>query len=486
MGNSQVVELVLTLSKEERLLVEEFADQHFFNSGRQKQFVKPLLQILLSEKERKKEDAFSKEYLYLQVFGESYKADQRLEKTMAEAHKILRNMLLCVHYFRDSNDFFHHYDFVNVIKPRNLDQRFDQTINKLKKHQEETLLRNESYFFKQHLLDYTIFEHECLHNHVKGDLNIPNSVFSLECYFYLKYLDLTNHYLLQQKVTKLSPTEDLANSIETFSIPKSHYEFSPDIKISYEIFLLLKKTYPDISDIDFLFNLLKKEEQNLDDDSLRKYNTYLRNMCVLYAQQNSNDEHIREILFELYQTNLDRGYLHFEGKLTPSTYLAVSTLAIRVKQFEWAKNFIEAFKNQIVGENESRDIYNFNLALYLFGTGQFQKCLEMLPTSSPILDYLLQSKRLELKAYYELASDLLPYKLDAYKMFLSRTSPKLLSDQKRQTNTDFLNLLVQLSTSIPGDAKRADTLIKRIKEKKQAAEWRWLMEKAEELKHRRS
>jgi hypothetical protein len=71
-------------------------------------------------------------------------------------------------------------------------------------------------------------------------------------------------------------------------------------------------------------------------------------------------------------------------------------------------------------------------------------------------------------------------------MFLSRTSPKLLSDQKRQTNTDFLNLLVQLSTSIPGDAKRADTLIKRIKEKKQAAEWRWLMEKAEELKHRRS
>jgi hypothetical protein len=486
MGNSQVVELVQTLSKEERQLIQEFADQHFFNSGKQKQFVKPLLKILLSEKESKRKDAFSKEHLYQQLFGEGYKADQRLEKTMSEVHKIIRNTLLCVHYFRDSNDFFHQYDFLNVIKPRNLEQRFEQAINRLKKHQESVLIRNESYFLHQHLLDYAIFENECLHNHVKGDLNIPNAVFSLECYFYLNYLNLTNHYLLQQKVTKLLPPEDLMKSIESFSIPKSHYDFSPDIRINYEIFILLKKTYPDITDIDFLFNLLKKEEEKLDADSLRKYNTYLRNMCVLYAQLNSNDEQIREILFDLYKNNLECGYLHFEGKLTPSTYLAVSTSAVRVKQFEWAKNFIETFKNQIVGENETQDIYKFNLALYLFGTGQYQKCLETLPSSSPILDYLLHSRRLELKAYYELESDLLSYKLDAFKMFLSRTSPKLLSDQKRQSNTDFLNLLVQLSTSIPGDAKRAETLIKRLKEKKQAAEWRWLMEKAEELKHRRS
>jgi hypothetical protein len=71
-------------------------------------------------------------------------------------------------------------------------------------------------------------------------------------------------------------------------------------------------------------------------------------------------------------------------------------------------------------------------------------------------------------------------------MYLARTSNKLLSDQKRQTNTDFINLLIQLSVSIPGDAKRAEILIKRIKEKKQAAEWRWLMEKAEELKYPRT
>ncbi len=43
------------------------------------------------------------------------------------------------------------------------------------------------------------------------------------------------------------------------------------------------------------------------------------------------------------------------------------------------------------------------------------------------MNYLFFGKRLELKALYELRSDLLDFKLDAFKMFLSRTSPKLLS-----------------------------------------------------------
>jgi hypothetical protein len=35
---------------------------------------------------------------------------------------------------------------------------------------------------------------------------------------------------------------------------------------------------------------------------------------------------------------------------------------------------------------------------------------------------------------------------------------------------------------LPGDPTRSDRLIKRIQEKKQAADWRWLIEKAKALK----
>lgn len=135
----------------------------------------------------------------------------------------------------------------------------------------------------------------------------------------------------------------------------------------------------------------------------------------------------------------------------------------------------------MIGENETRDIYRFNLANYFFAIGRFSDCLDNIPSSSPFVDYLLLGKRLELKAYYELRSDLLAYKLDAFKMFLSRTSPKMLSEVQRKVNIEFANLLTQLTASIPGDKKRAGILIKRIEEKKHAAEWRWLLLKAEDL-----
>jgi hypothetical protein len=98
------------------------------------------------------------------------------------------------------------------------------------------------------------------------------------------------------------------------------------------------------------------------------------------------------------------------------------------------------------------------------------------------VDYQLLGKRLELKAYYELRSELLTYKLDAFKMFLSRTSKNLLSEAQRQTNMEFANLLHQLIVSSPGDLKRSEVLVARAQERKQAIEWRWLLEKAKALK----
>jgi hypothetical protein len=124
------------------------------------------------------------------------------------------------------------------------------------------------------------------------------------------------------------------------------------------------------------------------------------------------------------------------------------------------------------------------MANYFFGIREYLNCLDHLPASSPFLDYQLHGKRLELMALYESESEFLSYKLDAFKVFLSRTSPKILAEDVRQVNADFVNFLVQIVSSVPGDLKRADTVIRRLKEKKRVAEWRWLMDKAEQLKRK--
>jgi hypothetical protein len=239
-----------------------------------------------------------------------------------------------------------------------------------------------------------------------------------------------------------------------------------------------------VVDVRLLFDLLKIHEKDLDGETLQEFYAYLRNFSVLILAANREKEEICYTLHELYIDNLARGYLLYEGGISPGRYLAVSENALKIKQFEWTLDFIERYKDEIHGENENRDIYRLNMANYLFGIGKYSECLDFLPATSPYVDYLLNGKRLELKAFYELQSDLLSYKLDAFKMFLSRTSRNLLSDTQRQIHVDFTNHLAQIISATPGDQQRADRVIKRIEDNKQVAEWRWLLAKAKALKEK--
>jgi len=177
--------------------------------------------------------------------------------------------------------------------------------------------------------------------------------------------------------------------------------------------------------------------------------------------------------------------LQYEGKLTPNRRLVIVENALAINAFEWAMEFLETNKNLIHGENESHDIYRYIQARYLFATGKYDQCLDMLPETSLYLEFLLLGRRLEIKAYYELGSDLFQYKLDAFSVYLSRTSPKILSEKFRQANVLFTNFLTQITSSIPGDIDRANLVYKRIHKNRQVIDWHWLLEKADALKLKR-
>ncbi len=152
-----------------------------------------------------------------------------------------------------------------------------------------------------------------------------------------------------------------------------------------------------------------------------------------------------------------------------------------MKELDWAKRFVTIHENNIIGDNETRDYYHLVLANYLFHAGEFEKALDTLPQVFHDLDFHLFSRRLELKIYYELNSDLLPFKIDSFKMYLSRASHKILSVQTKDRNAHFVNLLLQFSGTAPNDKARARRLIERINEKQTVTDREWLLEKAAEL-----
>lgn len=474
------------MSPDEQSEMLDFTQLPFFNSGRMRKQVRPMLQLCLDYLKNDNPVAIEKENWYRQIFDNQQFVEGKLEKVMVEAHKFIRSYLLVRHYFREENEFYQTYDFSEILRTRRLDARHQYTLSKLQRLQADTVQRDAAYFYQQFLLEKAIHDRESVHNQAKGDLNIPNLLSALDIHAQINRLSHLNFFLLQQKATHLAASDYIQSLIQSeITFDEETLNESPSLRIHYDIHQLLRHQAPAPTDIQALFDTLRKYESLITPAERREFYTYLRSLCVEVSNLNLDDIFIRKTLLDLYKDNLVNGYLHYEGKLHPNTFLAVASLAIRLNQNQWANDFIENYKKDILGENETRDLYRLNKAIYLFGIGQYEACLDFIPATSPFLDYLIHGKRLELKALYELNSDLFPYRLDAFKMFLSRTSSKLLPESKKKLNVEFVNLLSQLASSAPGDEKRAERMIRRIQDKKQAVEWRWLLEKATSLASRK-
>jgi len=482
MEQSLFVQLIRALSAEQMEYVLHFAANPFHNQGKLKAYVPIFLQLCLGQIRHLPDQLFEKNIVYAQLFPQQPIVEGKLEKVMAEAHKIVRDSLLARQYLASENEFQQTLDFAQWIRKQGMRSRFKNLLTKLKKIHSEQPVKNPDYFQQAFLLESAIHEEESFQNQIKNDLNIHNVMYALKNFEYINRFALLNKLLIQTKVARIELSGQILPIMEESGLVSEFYlEQSPIIRINFIIFQLLRKESPDANDIEHLYQTLLQYQDVLDQERLQEFYAYLRNISVLVLHSNRQNTEVEYVLNALYKDNLARGYLHYEGKLHASRYWAVSSNALRVKDFDWAFDFIEQYKNELIDENESKDLYRFNLANYYFCTGEFQQCLDVLPDNSTFLDYMITGKSLELKCYYELDSELFTYKLESFKVFLSRTSPKILSPAKKQQLVDFANLLAQIASSIPGDKKRSDLVVKRVEMKKQAENWPWLLEKAKQI-----
>lgn len=476
MEDSYLFQVLNTLDAEEKEALMAFAGPDLSSRGHFRREAKLLLELILVSGGIQLVADGSKEALYQQLFPGQDFIRGKVEKTMSELNKTVRAFLLWKHYSRPENEFAQLFDWAQILRERKLEQRYQQALNRVTKLQEELPYRENEFYYQRFLLEYEIHDWQSLNNRKKGDLNIPNTLHHLDIYYYLNRLELLNRFLLQSKVTYLEIPETLAFALEETHIPERYLQESCVLLITYEIHLVLKNPKPLPEEFDKLSNLLLRYEAEISSGLLQQFYTYLRNLCVYLIHTGSFD--MRPVLHRLQQDNLKRGYLYYNGLITASAFLSVTTIGLKVKNFEWVRKFIEDHENKIMGDNESRDFYRLGLAYYYFETGQFEKALDHIPPTSPDTDFLLKSRRLELMIYYELDSDLLPYKIDAFKMFISRASNKLIPAQTREFNINFINLLFQIASSTPGDKVRAQRLMQRIRSKQAVSEKEWLLEKA--------
>lgn len=404
-------------------------------------------------------------------------APGRLEKVMVDAAKILRRFLLRQGEMAGDGQTREQLDWLQILHQRGLDNWRQQTLTRLTRRQRERPAGKPEDSRDRFETEYAIFLQETNHNHLRSDLNVPNTLAALDEYYHLMRLSLLNQYLLQQKVTRL----DLPLARPEEDVPEQYLRASPLLLISYKINQLLSQDPPPLEDFRTLAELLRTHEATLDPAVLKDFYSYLRSTCALLI--NAGEDDLLDFYHQLQVESLERGYLYYEGdKIPHSAFLAITTAALRCGKHDWALQFIEAHKGRVLGENVHFDLYRLNLACYHFAKRDYQTALDLIVPTYEFLDYTLPGKRLELKILYEMGSDLLSYKAGAFKIFVARASRKFMPAALRKANGDFVNLLLQIIRSPRRDPARGARLCRRILARPQAAERDWLLEKAARLK----
>jgi hypothetical protein len=477
MAQSYVSQVVHTLQPEEVERFGQFIHSPYHYGGQNKASLEELLLALLAGLDDEGSEA--EDALYGRVFkGASY-VKGKLDKLKSELLGLLRQFLLVERYLNDDNGFRQALDWAIIHRERNLLGKYPNAIAKAERVLAQHTLESAQFHLGRFQIAHEEHFAESIFNRGKGNLAIPQAITNLNNYYLVQWYELANLLLLQQKITKLE------DGFEPISLLPNAIQLAKDagfstIKAYAIIHQELQKDIPSKAAIEEILDILVLDEGRIDLNVLQQCYAYLRSICGMLIQRGEQD--FVPVLFRIQRHNLAKGYLHYNGKLHISAYLSLAKIGLVNQAYDWTIAFIETEKNNLmVMPDEAESYYLFNKANYYFATRQYQSALDCIPNNFKDLMYQLNCKRLELKIYFELDSPLFPFKLDAYKMLISRASKKTMADEVKNMEMNFVNSLYKVVNCTPGHSTRIAKIRQQVMEKGVIAERDWLMEKINAL-----
>ena len=176
---------------------------------------------------------------------------------------------------------------------------------------------------------------------------------------------------------------------------------------------------------------------------------------------------------------LKDGALLTDGKITQWDFKNIVTISLRTQQVDFALDFIDSYSNNLPDNHRSNAVA-YNLANIHFAKGEYRAAIKQLQEVD--LDdvfYRLDARSILLKCFYELDdTDALHYHATAFRSTLNRN--RKISDNQRKLYLNLIKHTLSLSNA-GGIPAKVNLIKKRISEKPNVADLRWLESKIAEI-----
>ena len=312
--------------------------------------------------------------------------------------------------------------------------KYEKLLTSIRQSQEKNPFKDHEHFNMGFLIakEADLF-YDQMSRHEK-DFSIQEKQENLDNFYFAQKLLDACEMMVRSRIMKVDLNPNLIQPIlDEIQSNMMKYESIPSILLYFKTYLMLK------NNDDALFyevlNHLHEYENNLNLGNLKTIYNHLQHYCI--EQINLGNQDFLSALFEIYQRQLKNELLHENGYLSEWYFKNIVTVALRLNETLWTKNFIDAYIEK-VDPKVRTNTHTFNLASYYYKMGDYKMVIGLLnQVEYSDFRYIQGTKAMLLRTYYELNEEEPFYALiNSFKQFLTRSD--LISESRK---IGFFNLM---------------------------------------------
>jgi len=445
MNNIKLFELLETFSKHEFENFGFFLKSPYLNSSPKAQ---KLFEIISENYPDFDSDKLTKQFIFSAIYpGEEYK-DKKVRDLFSKTLELAENYLA---FRRIGNDplLLKSYS-ISELAERNLGKHFEKNAKEMEAMLGAIEVKNSRYLFYNYLLlkeKHRYYEHkEDVGKREKIFIDIYKEIDQFVLYFVSNMLFYYAVQFSQQKLVKHDTQFELLDELLSY-IEKRDISMYPEMLVMYNTVLLLK--FPERTEIFYtLKDLLNKNGDSLEKEI--RIETYI--VINNYSKEKSlyGDASFKKEYFKITKEMLEQDIYPLEDNYLPEhSYISIAGDAMIQHDYEWAKNFIENYKQRVRPENRD-NAFDFVTAMLNYRLKNYDKALKLLAkVKTHDFYYTLRVKNHFLKIYFETNQfDSVLNLIDSFRHFLigNKNMPDYLSSRFLL----YVNFLARICTAIHG------------------------------------
>jgi len=477
MNKSTLINQLKTYSQKEIKEFGEYIRSPYFNKN---QSVIKLYDYIRKQYPSFDSGKLKKEFVYSKIFPNANYNDGFMRTIMFNLSNLADGYL--AHKSFKKNYFVEKGYLLYELNERLLDKQIEKNMKEIVKEFSKVNIHEADYFYNKFVIEYEYFYYLNRLNLDKIEKYINNydieNMFNHLTYFYiLRAIKQYDYYINAKEICNINFKTELIEEIINNLKPEL-YEDAPVINLYHNVLMLHLRE----DDTTYFYKVKKLiTEIEKDINRFETATTYinLENYCKKRIRK--GDKAFLNELFEIIKNEIEKELYLLYGHMSSKFYRIAVETALKLKQLEWTKQFMEKYKSKLPSA-ELENTYNYSLALYEFASGNYTPSLEFL--SKVKYDDVYQKTELRCLTallYYELEmDDSLFAHIDSFRHFFS--NDKILPKDRKLYIGNFLGFLRSLASHKYGNGKLNINEFKRqITEEENIHNKEWLLDKIVEL-----